>query len=85
MGSGATVGAYFTHDLSGNVASEKYCLPSNWLVYAGVKATYDYHGNVVGLTYPDGRAIYRNYDLLDRLTQSGKQLLRGASLASARL
>jgi YD repeat-containing protein len=65
---GANVGAYFTHDVSGNVASEKYCLPSNCSYTQAVQATYDYHGNVVSLTYPDGRTITPSYDLLDRPT-----------------
>ncbi len=81
-------GAYFTHDLthdlSGNVASEKYCLPSNCTFTQGVTAAYDYHGNVVSLTYPDGRSVYRSYDLLDRLTQTGESnFLAGASRAAA--
>jgi YD repeat-containing protein len=80
----ASAGAYFTHDLSGNVASEKYCLPSNCGFTQGVTAAYDYHGNVVSLTYPDGRSVYRSYDVLDRLTQTGENsFLTGASRAAA--
>jgi RHS repeat-associated protein len=72
VGSAGSVGAYFTHDLSGNVASEKYCLPSNCSYTQGVSAGYDYHRNVVSLTYPDGRSVYRNYDTLDRVVQTGE-------------
>jgi RHS repeat-associated protein len=64
--SGSNVGAYFTHDNSGNIASEKYCLPSDCSYTQAVQAKYDYHGNVVSITYPDGRTIVPSYDPLDR-------------------
>jgi hypothetical protein len=38
----------------------------------------------VSLTYPDGCSVYRSYDLLDRLTQTGENsFLTGASRAAA--
>jgi YD repeat-containing protein len=84
MQNGTSAGAYFTHDLSGNVASEKYCLPSDCTYTQAAQAKYDYHGNVVNLTYPDGRYLYRNYDLLDRLTQTGENsFLVGGSVVAA--
>jgi YD repeat-containing protein len=84
MQNGTSAGAYFTYDLSGNVASEKYCLPSDCTDAQAAEAKYDYHGNVVNLTYPDGRYLYRNCDLLDRLTQTGENsfLVGGSAVAA---
>jgi RHS repeat-associated protein len=70
--SGTTVGAFFSHDLSGNLSSEIYCMPNDCSYNEVAKATYDYHGNMVSLTYPDGRTLYDNYDTLDRLTATGE-------------
>ncbi len=70
--SGTNVGALFTHDVSGNVASERYCLPSDCSYTQQVYAVYDYHGNVESLIYPSGGGlaydILTGYDLLDRPT-----------------
>jgi len=80
---GANAGFYMTHDTMGRLASEKYCLPSNCSYTLAVQATYDYHGNMVTLTYPDDRRLAMQYDLLDRLLSSGEnsELTQSSSLA----
>ena len=69
---GSNVGFYMTHDTVGRLASEKYCLPSDCSYTQAVQASYDYHGNMVALTYPDGRGINSGYDSLDRLVATGE-------------
>ena len=85
--SGTTVGAFFSHDLSGNLASEIYCMPNDCSYNEVAKATYDYHGNMVSLTYPDGRTLYDNYDALDRLTATGENsfFTQAAVMAAAKV
>lgn len=68
VSNGSNVGAYFTHDPAGNIASESYCLPSNCSYTETTAAQYDFHGNIVKLTYPDSRAVGFVYDPNDRLT-----------------
>ena len=87
MFNGPSIGAYFYHDVSGNVISKLYCLPNNCSYNERMSATYDYHGNVLSETFPDGRAVYRNYDALDRVTQVGENsfFTQKAQVAAARL
>jgi len=80
---GSNAGFYMTHDTMGRLASEKYCLPSNCSYTQAVQATYDYHGNVMSLTYPDGRIIDNAYNLLDRLTGSAENFFLYASSRAA--
>jgi hypothetical protein len=56
----------------GRLASEKYCLPSNCSYTLAVQAGYDYHGNLTGILYPDGRRLTNSYDLSDRQTYAGE-------------
>ncbi len=86
MFTNANLGVFFFHDASGNVIQELYCLPNDCSYNHSTSATYDYHGNIVSLTYPDGRSIYQGYDTLDRLIGSGEnRFLTETAAASSKV
>ena len=66
---GVSVGALYTHDPFGHIASEADSRPSNTAYAYKSIATYDYLGNLLTLTYPDGRTMAWVYDLFNRPTE----------------
>ncbi|MFP5236004.1 MAG: RHS repeat-associated core domain-containing protein [Acidobacteriota bacterium] len=60
-----------SYDSMGRVTGENVCVPSN-CVFGGsginVGASYDKAGNLISLTYPDGRVVSQSFDTANRLT-----------------
>ncbi len=53
----------FSYDPMGRITYQANCIPASCSQTGNaVHATYDYVGNVISLTYPDGRVITRNFD-----------------------
>jgi RHS repeat-associated protein len=57
-----------TYDAMGRIASQQYTLPSDSSNTIKVSAGYDLLGDVVSLTYPDGRVVSQSFDTAARLS-----------------
>lgn len=57
-----------SYDLMGRVTSESYCIPSECNYTKQTVATYDLAGDMISLTYPDGRKIVNTFSTRGALT-----------------
>jgi len=68
---GATAGSEYSYDAEGRVISQLSALPSTCCSptnAATVQASYDLAGDLISLTYPDGRVITRTFDTARRIS-----------------
>jgi RHS repeat-associated protein len=59
---------YF-YDPVGRLDKETYCIPDDCSYGTQVGATYDLAGNIMSLTYPDGRTVSQQWNSAGQLTQ----------------
>src|SRR6185437_6365788 len=58
----------FNYDPMGRINQESYCVPTDCSYSKQISATYDPAGNLVTLTYPDGRTITQDFADAGRLS-----------------
>lgn len=61
------VAANYGYDAMGRQIREAVCVPSDCSYGKTVSAGYDLAGNLIDLTYPDGRKVHQTYDAAGRM------------------